>query len=90
MTITYDIAKRDETLADRGLDFAHAEAVCAGRTLTHADVRLDYGEASFVTAGRLRGRIVMVVWTPRGTARRIISMRQANEREIKEFGPILG
>ena len=33
MAITFDPAKRDETLAERGLDFADAEQVFAGLTL---------------------------------------------------------
>ncbi len=49
----------------------------------------DYGEPRFVSAGRLSGRIVIIVWTPRGKARRIISMRKANEREIKRLAPHL-
>ncbi len=31
--------------------------------------------------GKLAGRMVVMVWTPRGEARRMISMRKANERE---------
>ena len=38
----------------------------------------------------LRGRRVIVVWTPRGEVRRIISMRKANEREIARFAQALG
>jgi hypothetical protein len=30
-------------------------------------------------------RLVVIVWTPRGEARRIISLRKANERETKIF-----
>ena len=33
----------------------------------------------------LDGRLTMVVWTRRGTARRVISMRYCNEREQKRF-----
>ena len=47
-----------------------------------------WGEVN--TAGLLQGRMVVLVWTPRGTARRIISMRKANEREIERLGPTLG
>lgn len=36
--------------------------------------------------GRAVHRIVMV-WPPRGEARRIISMWKANEREIAKFAP---
>ena len=58
--------------------------------LTREDARENYAEPRFQTAGWLDGRIVMLVWTPRGEARRIISMRKANEREIKEIGLALG
>ena len=35
----------------------------------------------FITVGRLDVRLVVMVWTPRGEVRRIISMRKANDRE---------
>ena len=50
---------------------------------------MDYAEARFVTAGWLDARLVIMVWTPRGEVRRIISMRKANEREIKAITPAL-
>ncbi len=34
-----------------------------------------------------REELAVVVWTPRGDARRIISMRQANEREREFYYP---
>ena len=83
MKITFDDVKRERSLTEKGLDFLRAGEVFEGATVTANDARKDYGEARFVTAGRLDGRIVVVVWTPRGQARRIISMRKANEREIK-------
>lgn len=85
MRLTFDPAKRDKTLLERGLDFARAREVFAGVTVTMHDNRLDYGEDRHVTVGLLDGRVVVVVWTPRGRARRIISMRKANEREITKF-----
>jgi uncharacterized protein len=51
--ITYDSAKRDKTLAERGLDFADATKVFAGATLTLLDDRQDYGETRFQTYGLL-------------------------------------
>ena len=90
MQIEFDNNKRDITLAERGLDFSRAAEVFAGRTLTRVDDRHEYGEERFATAGWLDGRIVIIVWTPRGTARRIISMRNANERESKKLTPHLG
>jgi uncharacterized DUF497 family protein len=88
--IDYDPDKRAWTLRERGLDFEHAKEVFAANHLTRIDDRIDYGEERFATAGRLDGRIVLVVWTPRGELRRIISMRKANERESKKLAPHLG
>jgi uncharacterized DUF497 family protein len=81
LDISFDPAKRAETLTHRGLDFADAGAVFAGRTVTVQDMRRDYGEDRFITAGHLGGRCVVLVWTPRGEARRIISMRHAHADE---------
>ena len=84
MRITFDPAKRDLTLKHRGLDFARADEVFAGLTATVVDDRFDYGETRFITAGQLDGRLIVMVWTQRGGARHIISMRHchANEEEI--------
>ena len=81
MKIEFDSEKRDRTLQERGLDFARAVEVFDGRHFTAEDTRQDYSEPRFITVGKLDGRMVALVWTPRGAARRIISMRKANERE---------
>ena len=81
MDIEFDPAKRRATLADRGLDMADAAEVFADAILNLADTRLDYGEDRFMTVCYLRDRMVIVIWTMRGTSRRIISLRKANERE---------
>lgn len=81
MEIEFDPAKRNATLETRGLDMARAAEVFAATTITVEDDRRDYGEPRFITVGCLDGRMVILVWTPRGAARRIISIRKANERE---------
>ena len=81
MAIAWDEAKRAKTLAERGLDFADAELVFAGRRLSLPDDRRDYGEPRFITAGWLRGRFVVLVWTLRGDDQRIISMRYGHDDE---------
>jgi hypothetical protein len=85
LTNTWDEAKRRITLAERGLDFAEAEAVFAGTHFTRVDDRRDYREVRCVTAGFLGGRFVVVVWTPREGGRRIISMRHGHGREKARF-----
>lgn len=89
MRITFDPAKRLQTLQERGLDMRRAGEVFAGLHLTRLDDRFDYGETRYVTAGWLDSRLVVFVWTPRGSARRIISMRHCHEREAKRLRPHL-
>ena len=89
MRIEFDPAKRDRTLLERGLDFMDAAIVFAGVNITLMDARQSYGEERLITFGGLYGRWVLVVWTPRGAARRIISLRKANEREIHTFNQAL-
>lgn len=87
MDISYDPEKRKLTLEHRGLDMAQADEVFAGATI--ADDRKDYDEDRFITIGRLQNRMVILVWTPRGKTRRIISMRKANDREQALYSPRL-
>jgi uncharacterized protein len=86
MKITFDPAKRATRLRDRNLDFADAAEVFAGKALNIPDERRDYGETRIITVGSLRGRMVIVVWTQRGNARHVFSMRKANDREKARFG----
>lgn len=90
MRITFDPVKRDKTLAERGLDFQDAAVDFAGTTVEVIDERKDYGERRIVCYGLLHGRVVVVGYTPRGTARHIFSMRKANDREQTRLAPYLG
>jgi uncharacterized DUF497 family protein len=90
MKITFDPAKRAETLRRRRIDFLDAESVFAGLTYTILDQRFPYPEDGYVTVGLLSGRMVIVVWTPTEDGRRIISMRKANDREQARYSHRLG
>jgi uncharacterized DUF497 family protein len=85
-TISFDAAKRDRTLRERGLDFADAAEVFDGVVIDIPDMRFDYGEERIQTVGHFRDRMVVLVWTQRGGMRHIISMRKANEREQRIYG----
>ena len=85
MEIEFDPSKRQDTLNERGLDMADAAAVFESEHVTMEDERIDYGETRYITVGFLVGRMVFLAWTPRGDARRIISMRKANDREQKAY-----
>jgi uncharacterized DUF497 family protein len=90
MEITWDPRKRKLTLEHRGLDFEHAAKVFAGRTADRVDDRKDYGEMRVITAGFLDGRFVVIVWTPRGDTRHVISMRYGHAKEEREARARMG
>jgi hypothetical protein len=85
MKIEYDPAKRKATLRERGVDFEDAGTVFSGTNFTFPDIRYDYGEPRFTMIGFFGARMMVLVWTPRADARRIISMRKANDREQEAF-----
>lgn len=81
--LEWDESKRQATLAQRGLDFefvAHLEWETA---LTFEDTR--NGETRFTTMGLIKGRLCVVAWCYRGKNLRVISLRKANEREVKRY-----
>jgi uncharacterized protein len=86
MKLEYDLIKRLIVLEQRGLDMARAGEVFEDLHLTCEDDRMDYGETRFISVGYIDQRMVVIVWTHRNGARRIISMRKANEREQNYYG----
>lgn len=87
MRITCDPAKRAKILAERDLDLMAAAEVFDGPHLTIEDDRFDYGERRFVTVGHNAGRMVVLVWTPRGETCRVSSIMKANDREQAAYAP---
>ena len=87
MRVTFDPAKRERTLAERGLDFEDAAIVFRGVTVEFEDTRQDYGEPRIICYGLLAGRLVVIGYTPRGATRHVFSMRKANHREKARLAP---
>ena len=85
MEISFDPEKRRITLQVRGLDFLDAPSVFETEIAFRPDVRFPYPEERFITAGRLNERVVVVVWTPTKTGRRIISMRYAHAKDARAW-----
>lgn len=85
MNFSWDLDKRADTLRERGLDFADAGQAFVNFNVMQDDDRFDYGERRIVLIGRVDDSVVIIVWTPRGDSRRIISMRKANARETAYY-----
>ena len=62
-----------------------APQIFAGNHVTFPDRRRIYGEDRYITFGFLNHRMTVTVWTERNGIKRIISMRKANEREVRRI-----
>lgn len=85
MEIEYDSAKNERNVADRGLSFELVRHLDWNEALVVEDVRKDYEEPRFQALGPIQGRLYMLVFTIRGKALRIISLRKANAREVAGY-----
>lgn len=85
MATEYDKAKSERNARERGLPFSMAEAFDWSSARVEPDERRDYGEPRFVAVGRIEGRVCVMVFTPRGESLRVISLRKANSREVRDY-----
>ncbi|MDR2836982.1 MAG: BrnT family toxin [Azonexus sp.] len=69
-------------MTKHGFDFAHAERVFSGPTMTLEDERNYGGEQRFNTTGFLDAAIVTIAHTETEKEIHIISMRKAEPHEI--------
>ena len=81
MRFAWDETKRRANVRKHGLDFADAEVVFAGITITMKDDRFSYNEQRFVTLGMLRDVVVVIAHTETASSVRVISMRRATRNE---------
>jgi uncharacterized DUF497 family protein len=72
--------------AKHGVSLALAEVLFARPRVSTSDDRFDYGETRQVAFGLVNGRFFACVYVDRAGERRIISLRKANQREVKRYG----
>ena len=89
MQFGWDPPKNDRNVQERGLPFAVARALFDGPTLEVDDTRRDYGERRIIAFGQVDGRVLVCVYTWRGSEqaplRWIISLRKANKGETHAY-----
>ncbi len=84
LNFTWHETKRKTNIKKHGLDFADAGQVFSGPTATVEDGT--YGEEQrFNTTGLLGIKVIVITHTETEREIRIISMREAEKHEIKEF-----
>jgi uncharacterized DUF497 family protein len=85
MEYEWDDAKARSNLTKHGLDFTDVVTFDWSAALVEQDRRHAYGEQRLRAYGPLYGRIVVLVFTMRGTTCRVISLRKANSREVTGY-----
>jgi uncharacterized protein len=86
MELEFDRAKSQRNVRERGLSFERARELLEGDPIVIEDTRRDYRERRLIAYGSIEDRLHACVFTMRGAAFRIISLRRANRREINALG----
>jgi uncharacterized DUF497 family protein len=89
MTFEWDEEKRESNLSKHGVDFVLAEMLFDGRPVITAP-SLRAAEERYITTGKISGRFFTAVWTWRGVAVRLISLRRARDEEEKRYRALHG
>lgn len=85
MEITFDPAKNERNIRERGLSFERAADFDFGTALRLIDTRRDYGETRHVAFGYLGQRLHVLCFVATRAGIRVISFRRANRREIRRY-----
>ena len=85
--IEFDPAKDAKNRRERGLPLALGAVVLATLVAEFEDTRREYGERRMVAVGTTADRLHVCVYTMRGTAHRIISLRKAKPAEVRKWRP---
>jgi uncharacterized DUF497 family protein len=83
--IDFDPQKDATNSAKHGVSLALAAELDWEAALVWADERFEYGESRLIALAPRTGVLYYVAFVDRGRARRIISLRRANRREVKHY-----
>jgi uncharacterized DUF497 family protein len=84
MGITYDPAKNERNIRERGLSFERAADFDFSTSVFFTEVRK--GETRRVAVGYLDKRLHLLCYIPGPNGIRVISFRKTNKREAKLYG----
>ena len=84
--ITWDEPKRREDIRKHKVDLAELEPVFDHLMISVEDDHESYGEFRLQSLGMWQGRVVFLVWTPRGDdIAHFISCRYADRKETDDY-----
>lgn len=85
MRVSYDLAKNERNIRERGLSFDEATRFDFDTAHVFVDARHDYGETRYVAVGRLDDRLHVLCFAETADGIRVISFRKANLREVHRY-----
>lgn len=85
MKLSFDPAKNDWNIRERGISFELAAEMEFERAPFMVDERRDYGETRHVAIGRIHGRVHVLVFVETDDGIRVISLRKASRREVRRY-----
>ena len=85
MRITYDPAKNERNIRNRGLSFDSAAQFDFEGALYAVDERHDYDEMRYIAMGMLGVRLHVLCFAETADGIRVISFRKANAREVRRY-----
>ena len=85
MIIEFDPAKDETNLTRHGVSLSLASELDWDAALVWVDGRFEYDEIRMIALAPKTETLYYVAFVDRGEARRIISLRRANRREVKHY-----
>lgn len=85
MLIEFDPIKDASNQAKHGLSLAMADELDWESALVWVDDRFEYNELRMIALAPQTETLYFVAFVDRAQARRIISLRRANRREVKHY-----
>lgn len=85
MRIEFDPDKDSGNQSKHGVSLSLASELDWEAALVWVDDRFEYGELRMIALAPKTGVLYYVAFVERGEARRIISLRRANRREVKHY-----
>lgn len=85
MKYEFDLRKAKDSLADHGIWFDAAERFDWDSAIEYLDDREDYGEDRFAAHGFIDLNLCVLVYTVRGDAIPIISLRKATRQKRQNY-----
>lgn len=83
--ITFDPSKDQANREKHGISLVEADFLDWSAALIREDNRNDYGEIRLIALAPMVDRLYCCVYVEREEAKRIISLRKANQREVLDY-----